>query len=237
MKSRWKGAENLQMSDGLWIIVPAYNEAPQIAATIKQLCAYLPRVVVVDDGSNDGTAEEAARASAHVVRHPINLGQGAALLTGIRYALRRGASLVVTFDADGQHHPNDIQVLLDAHKSSSAQVVIGSRFLGSTVDMPLSRLILLRAAVFYTRVMTGLALTDAHNGLRLLTRDAAERLRLRQNRMAHASEILDWLSESGLHVVEAPVRIRYTSYSLAKGQNFFSSFNIIWDVWSSKLHR
>jgi glycosyltransferase involved in cell wall biosynthesis len=221
----------------LWIVVPAYNEEPQIAATVGLLREHLPGVIVVDDGSTDSTAREAKRAGALVVRHAINLGQGAALLTGIKLALLKGAEQIVTFDADGQHQPGDIDVLLRVQRSSGADVVVGSRFLGSATGMPLSRHLLLRAATAYTRLTTGLALTDAHNGLRLLSRKAAERLRLRQDRMAHASEISEWLGQSGLKVAEAPVRIRYTSYSLAKGQNFFSSFNIIWDLWSSRLHR
>jgi glycosyltransferase involved in cell wall biosynthesis len=231
-------ANNHRRTDsGLWVIVPAFNEEPQIASTIAQLSRHLPRVVVVDDGSTDRTGERARAAGAIVLRQAVNLGQGAALVTGIQYAVRSGAERVVTFDADGQHDPDDIEVLLQAQRATGADAVIGSRFLGSTLDMPYSRRLLLQAATFYTRLTTGLKLTDAHNGLRLLSRKAALRLRLRQNRMAHASEILEWLSVSGLKVIEAPVRIRYTAYSLAKGQNFASSFNIIWDMWSSRLHR
>ncbi len=232
-----RAAINVEAGGGLWVVVPAYDEEPQIARTIAQLARFLPRVVVVDDGSCDRTADEARRAGATVVRHRVNLGQGAALLTGIQYVIRQGADQVVTFDADGQHDPDDIGVLVHAQASTGADAVVGSRFLGSTTDMPHSRRILLRAATLYTRLATGLELTDSHNGLRLITRQAAVGLRLRQNRMAHASEILEWLSMSRLKVVEAPVRIRYTTYSLAKGQNFASSFNIIWDMWSSRLHR
>ena len=103
--------------------------------------------------------------------------------------------------------------------------------------MPRTRLWLLKLATAYTRLTTGLSLTDAHNGFRLFTRTAAEKLRIRQNRMAHASEMIDWLGSSGLRIAEAPVNITYTEYSLAKGQRFSSSFNILWDLWSSRLHR
>ena len=235
-RAKGKARGTLQ-DDQLWIVVPAYNEQPQIARTVTQLRDYLPNVIVIDDGSADSTATEARNAGAHVVRHALNLGQGAALITGIKYALRKGAEYVVTFDADGQHQPEDIQVLLRAQRSSGADAVIGSRFLGTAIDMPIARRMLLKAATIYTRLTTKLPLTDAHNGLRLLTRSAAEALRLRHNRMAHASEILEWLSASGFRVAEAPVRIRYTAYSLDKGQSFFSSFNIMWDIWSSRLHR
>lgn len=208
-----------------------------IRRTLASVFAWFPNVVVVDDGSSDNTGDEAAQAGAHVVRHPINLGQGAALGTGIRYALRQQAQFIVTFDADGQHQPEDIAVLVRTAWTEEADVVLGSRFLGGVQNMPRSRRWLVKAATAYTRLTTGLALTDAHNGLRLFTRRAAEQLRIRQNRMAHASEVLDWLSSSGLRVVEAPVRIVYTDYSLAKGQSFSSSFNILWDLWASRLYQ
>jgi glycosyltransferase involved in cell wall biosynthesis len=221
----------------VWIVIPCFNEGGMIGRTIQSIAHWLPNVVVVDDGSTDHTGREAERAGALVVRHCVNLGQGAALGTGIRYALLKGAMTVATFDADGQHLPEDIDVLLRRREETGADVVLGSRFLGGTVNMPTSRRWLLRAATLYTCFTTGLKLTDAHNGLRLLTRRAAKQLRIRQNRMAHASELLDWLASSDLKVVEAPVNIVYTDYTLAKGQDVFSSLNILWDLWSSRLHR
>ena len=222
---------------GVWIVVPSFNEGRVIAATLDSIRAWQPHIVVVDDGSSDDTAQQAARAGARVVRHSINLGQGAALETGIRYALLQQADFVVTFDADGQHRPEDIDVLLAIAREKNADVVLGSRFLGGPSAIPLSRRWLLKAATAYTRITTGLDLTDAHNGLRLFNRKAAEQLRIRQDRMAHASELINGLSASGLRICEAPVSIIYTEYSLAKGQSFFSSFSILWDLWSRRLHR
>lgn len=221
----------------VWIVIPGYNEDAVIGQTVASLARWLPAVVVVDDGSTDRTAAAAEAAGATVLRHAVNLGQGAALATAIRYALIRGAEFIVTFDADGQHRPDDIDRLLETAWQREADVVLGSRFLGEAANMPTSRHLLLRLAAAYTRWTTGLPVTDSHNGLRLFTRRAAEQLRVRQNRMAHASEILDWLSASDLRVVEAPVRIVYTDYSLRKGQGLFASFNILWDLWSSRLYR
>jgi glycosyltransferase involved in cell wall biosynthesis len=229
-------AESISPSK-VWIVIPGFNEGRVIASTLASISNRLPNVVVVDDGSTDDTGEQALRAGAHLVRHPINLGQGAALGTGIRYALLQDAECIVTFDADGQHQPSDIDVLLEVARENSADVVLGSRFLGETSGIPPGRRWLLRLATVYTRLTTGLSLTDAHNGLRLFNRKAAEQLRIRQNRMAHASELLGWLGSSGLRVVEAPVHIVYTEYSLAKGQSFLSSFDILWDLWSSRLYR
>lgn len=224
-------------TSSVWVIVPSFNEEQVIGATLASLREWLPNVIVVDDGSSDNTAEEALFSGAHVVRHPVNLGQGAALETGVRYALLQGAEAIVTFDADGQHRPEDIRILLSTAREKRADVVLGSRFLGGTANMPRSRQLLLKLATAYTRFTTGLRLTDAHNGLRLFTRKAAEQLTIRQNRMAHASEILAWLGSSDLRIVEAPVTIVYTDYSLAKGQNLLSSFDILWDLWSSRLYR
>src|SRR5262249_28459340 len=192
--------------------------------------------VVVDDGSADETAEVAARAGAEVLRHPINLGQGAALQTGIDYALLRGAGQVVTFDADGQHRADEIAVLLAALCAHDADFALGSRFRGTTVELPTLRRLMLRAATLFTRVTTGLEVTDAHNGLRAMTRRGAARIRLRQNRMAHASEILHQIAASGFRYVEVPVTIQYSRYSLAKGQRASEFVVILLDLFARRLH-
>jgi hypothetical protein len=144
---------------------------------------------------------------------------------------------VVTFDADGQHRSSDIVQLLDALVEHDAAYALGSRFLGSSRGMPFRRRLLLQAAIWLTRAMTGLRLTDTHNGLRAMTREGARRVSLRQNRMAHASELLEQIAASGLRHVEVPVTIDYTSYSLAKGQRLSDSLTILFDLSAQKLHR
>jgi len=222
-------------TDSVWVVIPAYNEGEVIGEVIRGLRCAWPRVVVIDDCSADATGAAAQAAGAVVLRHPVNLGQGAALQTGLRYALAQGAEAIVTFDADGQHRVEDIEVLLETQRQTGADVVVGSRFLGSAEGIPALRRLVLQAAVVFTRLTSGVALTDAHNGLRLLMRPAAARLRIEQNRMAHASEIVDQFHALGLKVAEAPVTIRYTEYSLQKGQRLDNAFHILLELLVARL--
>jgi glycosyltransferase involved in cell wall biosynthesis len=213
-----------------WVVIPAYQEARvirQVVAGVHQLGL---RVVVVDDGSKDQTASEALLGGATVLRHAVNLGQGAALQTGIDYALRQGAGYIFTFDADGQHGSESLVALEEVRERTQADVVLGSRTLGSVVGMPASRRFLLRAALAFTRFHAAVPVTDTHNGLRLLTRAAASRIRITQARMAHASEILSQIRRLGLRFAEAPVTVKYTDYSLEKGQKMTGALRILLDI-------
>ena len=217
------------------IVIAAYNEGSSIGDVIFGILPEFPFVVVVDDGSLDNTAAVAEAAGATVLIYPINLGQGAALQTGIIYALRRGADYIVTFDGDGQHDPTDITPMIDALKTSSADIALGSRFLGRTVGMGKPKAALLKCAVAFTSLTTGLRLTDSHNGLRVLTRKAAQSINLLQNRMAHASEILEQIASNKLKYIEVPVTISYTKYSMSRGQRLSNSGNILIDLLIGRL--
>lgn len=213
-------------SSSIWIIVPAYHEAARLGNTLHTLMQSYRQVVVIDDGSADATSQVAHDAGAWVVRHPINCGQGAALQTGITFALQQGADYLVTFDADGQHDPTEIPRLLEPLQTGQADVALGSRFLGNTVNMPWTRRFILKAGVLFTRIVSQMRVTDAHNGFRALTRQAAQKISLLQDRMAHASEILDQIRRHRLRYVEVPVTIRYTADTLAKGQSSLHAVKI-----------
>jgi glycosyltransferase involved in cell wall biosynthesis len=222
----------------IWVVVAAYNEAALISRIVSELRqAGYAAVVVVDDGSDDGTTELARAAGAMVIRHPFNLGQGAALQSGIELALAGPAETIVTFDADGQHRVADIGRLVQALADDRADFALGSRFLGAAPALPPLRRLLLRAATLFTRLTTGLHVTDTHNGLRAMTRRGAASIRLRQNRMAHASELLAQIGSSGLRWVERPVTIDYTAYSLAKGQRMGDAALILVDLFAGRLYR
>lgn len=214
----------------VWVVVPAYNEAQALPAVLARVHLHGYRIVCVDDGSSDETTAVAGRYGCDVVVHPFNLGQGAAIQTGIDYALAQGADYVCTLDADDQHDPADLPRLIAALDQHGVEFAIGSRFLGDALDIPAGRRALLRAATLFTRLTTGLSVTDTHNGIRAMTRAAAERIHLRQERMAHASEILMHIRRSGLAMIEVPVTVRYTGYSLGKGQRASSAVRVLADL-------
>ena len=212
------------------VVIPALNEATVIGEVITGVRNRIPLVVLVDDGSQDGTGNVARAAGARVVRHGVNLGQGAALRTGIAAALRLPeVQWIVTFDADGQHQPDDAAALVDRARQGDVDIVLGTRFGGQKVEAGPAKRLLLKAALIYTRAETKLPLTDTHNGLRAMSRGFAEGLQLRERGMGHATEILDRVAKSGARWVEVPVQIKYTDYSKAKGQPMINSVNILFD--------
>lgn len=217
----------LAPNSDIWVVIAAYNEAGRLGKTLARLCRHYGNVVVVDDGSRDNTEAEALEHPVWVLNHFINRGQGAALQTGIDFALERGADVIVTFDADGQHAPEDIARLVEPVRTGQVEVALGSRFLGETVGMPWSRWLVLKLGVLFTRIFSRIRVTDTHNGLRALSRAAASRIRIAQDRMAHASEILDEIRAYGLRYTEVPVTIHYSADSLAKGQSSWNAFKIV----------
>jgi glycosyltransferase involved in cell wall biosynthesis len=215
----------------IFIIVPAYNEAEVIQGTLKPLVEYGYRVVVVDDGSTDETESILCSLPVMVIRHIINLGQGAALQTGMTYALSRGAEIIVHFDADGQHNHRDIERLIQPIREGRADIALGSRFLNKehTREIPPLKRVLLRLATLFTIMVSGIRLTDTHNGFRAFSRKAAQQIDIRENNMAHASEIIHKIARTKLSYVEVPVHVFYTQYSQRKGQSVFNSINIVFD--------
>ena len=228
------------------VVIPVYNEVEVIGSVVGDLLDAGYTVIAIDDGSLDGSSRrlsqlfeegdrEGARSRFHLLRHPINLGQGAALQTGFEYADILGGSYVVTFDADGQHRVEDLPPLIEALNIHDAEVALGSRFLGSTEGMPSTRRAVLKLAVLFTRWVGGIRVSDSHNGLRAFTLSTVSRLRLSQNRMAHASELLHLIKSLELKFVEVPVTILYTPRSLAKGQSLLGAVNIVFDLLIKRL--
>ena len=215
----------------VWIVIPAYNEASVIADVVADVRAVFPNVVCVDDGGRDDTGDRAFAAGAHVVRHPVNLGQGAAIQTGVEYARSRpGAQFFATFDADGQHRVKDVVRMLDRLQTEDLDIVIGTRFADQPPDrMPMLKRLLLPIVAKLSRSSRQLHLTDAHNGLRVFNKTVADGLNLTMNGMSHASEFVALIVENNWRIAEQPVQILYTDYSMSKGQPLVNGVNIVVD--------
>lgn len=222
----------MERNEDAWVVIPAYDEGPMIGRVIDSLHESFANIVCVDDASCDDTARVAQGAGALVISHPLNLGQGAALQTGFSWVLSRtDARFALTFDADGQHRAADAAAMCERARREDLAFVLGSRFLGEEPSgLSAMRRLVLKTAAAAARRKTGLALTDAHNGLRVIRRDALARLDLTHNRMAHASQIVEQLAATGLAWAEHPVGIEYSEYSRAKGQSLLNSVNILVDL-------
>lgn len=223
-----------QHEKNIWIVIAAYQEARVIRRVVEGVKRAAQQVVVVDDCSADATSAEAFGAGAIILRHAVNRGQGASLQTGTEFALQQGADIIIHFDADGQHQATDIRKFVDA-LGGGVDVALGSRFLGSVENMPFFKKITLRCGILFTWLFSGIKLTDTHNGFRALTRAAAKKIVIKEDRMAHASEILHDIAQYRLSYVEVPMTMRYTEHSLAKGQSSLNALSIVGRIVWRKL--
>lgn len=222
----------------VFVVIPAYNENTIIRSVIQELLPCHYNIIVVDDGSVKTLFPLLNKMPAYFIRHKVNLGQGASLQTGIEFALAKQAKYIVTFDADGQHEVNDIEKILQVLVSEKVDIVSGSRFMdGSSHNMSFMRKALLQTARYINFLFTGLLLSDAHNGLRAITAEAANKIKITENGMAHASEILYQIKIRKLRYREVPVTIHYTAYSKQKGQTLASSFRIFFDLLLNKIFK
>ena len=225
------------MNSDVFIVIPMYNEVHVIKDVVSNLSSHYKNIVIVDDSSTDGSADVLKDSGVIILRHVVNLGQGAAIQTGITYSITKGAQYIVTFDSDGQHQVQDIDKLLLPLRSKSYDVALGSRFLGEAVNIPKIRLYLIKIAVWVDRFIYKYSFTDTHNGLRAFTASAARKICITQNRMAHASQILRQIHEQHLKFVEVPITIIYSAYSLNKGQSNSNALNIIIELLEEKLFK
>ena len=216
-------------NERIYIIIPVFNERQTIRQVVESLLQY--NIVIVDDGSTYPARESLDGLPVFYLRHEVNLGQGAALQTGIEFALQNDAEILITFDGDDQHRAADLGKLIEPLVSGEADVVLGSRFLpAAATNISFIKKQAIRFARMINYLFTGLWLSDAHNGLRAFDRKAASVLDLKENRMAHASEILFKLQQYKFRIKEVPVSILYSEYSRSKGQSVFSGIKIFFDI-------
>lgn len=216
-----------------WLIIPCYNEGQVIQGVIEHARQTFPNIVAVNDGSSDDSAARIHAGGAHLVNHPVNLGQGAGLQTGIEYARKQpGARYFVTFDADGQHQVKDVVRMVGRLRAEEVDIIVGTRFgrpRSEDDQVPLLKRVVLKTVVFLSPTTRKLGLTDAHNGLRVFNKKVADEMNIRMNGMSHASEIVSQIADKGWRVSEEPVDILYTEYSMSKGQSLINGVNILAD--------
>ena len=220
--------------ENIYIVIPAYNEGPKIGEVILNLKNYGYNIVAVDDGSKDNTFDIIRNHTNHAIRHPFNMGQGAAIQTGLDYANLLGADIAITFDADGQHQAEDIQKLIQPILNEGVDAVFGSRFLGKTINMPKIRGKFIKLATVFFGMVSGIKLSDANCGIRAFNRKSIQQIKITQNRMAHTLDIIEQVSINKLSYCEVPVTIEYSEYSLKKGQSLGGSLKIFID-WIMRL--
>lgn len=220
------------------VIIPAYNEGQIVEDVISRVLSE-GYSVVVDDGSQDDTYNRITKQAGYVLRHIINLGQGAALQTGFEFGLKlTNCDVFVTFDADGQHRVEDIEEMIKPILNCQVDVVLGSRFLGvDPENIPKSRKLFLKMATYLTRIIARVKVTDTHNGFRAFSRQALSQIDLVHNDMTHASEILSIIHDKKIKYTEVPVKIVYSDYSLAKGQSLLNGINILWEMFFDEVKK
>lgn len=224
------------MNERVAVIIPVYNEGKVIKSIIDKVLKEYKYVVCINDGSSDNSREEILKTKAYFVDHPINMGQGAALQTGIEFARSLPVEYFVTYDADGQHRLEDVREMIRTIKRDKTDFVLGSRFLGKeAVNMPKIKRIILKMAIRFSNITSGVKLTDTHNGLRVFNRKVANSIQITLPDMAHASEILEIIYRNKYTYTEVPVVIEYTDYSRGKGQSIINAVNIAFDTLLRKV--
>ena len=217
------------------VIIPAYNEGSVIRSVIERIyqCGF-SKVVVINDGSSDNTAEEARLAGAKVISHPINRGAGAASQTGVLYARKLGLKYIIQIDADGQHYPEDIDKMANEMAETGCDIVIGSRWIERSEGVPATRIAYNQISNIFTNIFCKGKYSDSQSGMRLLNRKAIEKLDLQLDGFGYCSEMIVHAEEEGLTIGESPIRVAYTEYSMSKGQDLqmgiTTAINLLWKL-------
>lgn len=221
-----------------YVIVPTYNEEIDVVKkTLTDLLASFQNIIIVNDGGDNSLMAELHNLPVHYLWHQINLGQGAALQTGMEYALDLGANKIAFFDADGQHDPQDLLKMVRVMDDKDYDIILGSRFIRRQhiIAVPFLRRLILRTGTLLNFIFTGLLLSDAHHGLKLIHARAASRIEFRQNKQLHATEILLLIRRYKFSYSEMPAAVTYTSYSRHKGQKNRHVLKIVTDLILSKF--
>jgi glycosyltransferase involved in cell wall biosynthesis len=208
-------------------VIPALNEEPTIGRLVSEARKHCDMVLVVDDNSQDRTAELSRQNGAEVIRHLLHLGTGGALSTGLRAALRSGFEVFVTMDGDGQHNPNEIPLLLNPILKDEADIAIGSRLIGQSRLMPLRKRIGNKILSTATSLVSGVKITDSQSGFRAYRRKALEYAIHKAWDYRWASEILVLTAKGNFRIKEVPVTAIY-SPKRQRGAGITDGFKILY---------
>lgn len=215
------------------IILPAYNEAPVIGQVLDDLKKEIKKeklqaeIVVIDDGSIDGTASIVRKKGVPVLSHVLNRGLGGALGTGLNYAKKIDADIAVTLDSDGQHDAKDIKKVIKPILDNQADVVIGTRWKKDRAKMPIDRRIITISSNILTFLLFRIWTTDSQSGFRAFSKEALDVIQIKTQRMEVSSELFGEIKKNKFRLKEAPIRVIYTDYSRKKGQSNLNSIQIL----------
>ena len=212
----------------IYIVIPAKDEGTRIGLVLKKINKEgYSNVIVVNDGSTDNTVQVSEKLGAIVLTHMVNLGPGAATQTGMDYAVKMGAKVVVTLDADNQHCPSDINRLLIEMEKRQVDVVIGSRFLKQDNNVPRIRIILNKVGNYVTAFFTGLLVTDSQSGFKAMSVDFLQKSRISLSGFEFCTEIISMIKKEKVSYSEIPIKVSYTKESMEKGQSFGNGFKMV----------
>lgn len=200
------------------VVIPSYNEAARLESVLNELTQTNFGIILVDDGSHDATWELVQGKNIEYLRHLVNRGQGAALMTGSTYAVLQGYDIVAHFDADGQHRISDLKMLVEKLASCDLDVAIGSRFLDKNTRFPWQKRIILWLARIFSRKLLSLNFTDPQSGLRAFRSGIWDKIRWSKDDFQHCSEILGLILKNDLKYAELPIRVSYFANSKQKEQ-------------------
>ena len=221
----------------VYILIPLFNEASVIEQLIKDLSVVFKNIVVVNDGSTDNSLEILEKLDIHLINHPINLGQGSAISTGFSYIYETTAEALITFDADGQHSIEDAKKFAEEILTTDVDVIFGSRFLEHSKNIPLLKRFVIKSAARITNFISRISLTDTHNGMKAIRRDALYKLNINIDGYAFESELIQCVAKEKLGYSELPTNIIYTEYYMAKGQSIMNGFIILEDLFKLWLKK
>jgi polyprenyl-phospho-N-acetylgalactosaminyl synthase len=217
--------------DNVYVIIPLFNESKVLDKVIDEVQGVFKNIIVVDDGSTDNSYDLLLKKDITLIKHPINLGVGAAITSGFELVKKlENAFAAITFDADGQHSIDDAKEFAEAILDCEEEIIFGSRFLGNEKNIPFIKRYVLKTATFITNIITGTKLSDTHNGLKAIKKSCIKKLDLDINGYAYESQFIYQVSKRRISYRELSTNTIYTAYSMSKGQSLRNGFIIIEDI-------